>query len=322
MKPYISSEDIRKYFLSEKVCFVTNGNTTPGSLLWKSMKTWIDLTDTNVLVIPGQTPDDRPFYGRVAFMYMLDVCLKKGYDYIIYLDEDFFLDIKNNGENALYDYFRRFADGDEYCIAGMPDGGMVCHRNHNRVMVNTFVSFWNLKLIRQAKPDLDFLGVRLLGVKVPFDDFIKNNPELYRSMLELSSNMIIEGKLYREVVFKADEDYESPYCATVRNDPNNSIEPNQIPYSSKMDSFEPYYSVQQAICQLTQKPIMYMLGVDAYFPKSLEKENFGDQSGITTAMIDADGEPWGYHTWFARGWGKNKFHTNRIESVFASIVNF
>lgn len=316
MRPNISPDDIRNYFLSQKVCFVTNGNTTPGSLLWKSMKTWIDLTDSNVLIVPGQMPDGRPFYGRVAFMYMLDVCLKEGYDYIIYLDEDFFLDRKNDGENTLYDLFRKFADEDEYCLAGMPDGGMVCHRNHNRVMINTFVSFWNLKLIRQAKPDLD---VRLVGAKLPFDSFAKNNPELYRRMLELSSDMIIEGKLYREVVFKADEKYESPYCATVRNDPKNPVEPNQIPYSSRMDSFEPYYCVQQAICQLTKKPIMYMLAADAYFPKSLERGGFGDQSGITTVMLGADHEPWGYHTWFARGYGRDKYHTDRIESVLKSV---
>jgi len=36
-------------------------------------------------------------------------------------------------------------------MSGIPDGGILCHRNHSRLMVNTFLSFWNIKLLRDKQ---------------------------------------------------------------------------------------------------------------------------------------------------------------------------
>ena len=307
-------KQVRDDLYKRKVCFVTNGWTEPGSLLWPSMNTWRDLAKDNILIVPASYENIPYFYGRNAFLYMLDFCIHRGYDYIIYMDEDFFLNTRENGYLQLYELFNVFAWDDEHSLAGMPDGGMVCHRNHNNLLINTFVSFWNLRLIRDAfRGDFNELAKR-----EGFETFRNNNKHLYTKLQVLSSQAIKQGEEYRKTVFKESENYESPYCGIVRNDPNNPCEPNQIPYSCKEDDFEPYYSVQENILVKTQKPIMYLLASDAYFPKS--EYGFYEQSGITTVMLDKNlynntFHRWAFHTWFAREWNIEQRHTDRIKKV-------
>jgi hypothetical protein len=74
----------------------------------------------------------------------------KNFDYVIYIDEDCFI----TDFYSLVNEFMNFTESG--CVlAGPQDGGVFCHRNHSRLMINTFLSFWNIKLLRDKKITLE-----------------------------------------------------------------------------------------------------------------------------------------------------------------------
>ena len=184
------------WLANNKVCFVTNSIGMPSSLFIASLKTYIDyIPIQNFWMIPG-IRDNAPFYGLNAFVYMLDYMLQANrYDYVIYIDEDCFI----ADFNELIDEFKEFVNG-EYCLAGSPDGGVMCHRNHSKMMINTFLSFWNIKLLREKN----------ITYNKQYGNINKNQQILITGydVYNTIGNLVF-GDKYRLIKNKSEE-YESP----------------------------------------------------------------------------------------------------------------
>ena len=304
-----------KIWLSQnKICFVTNSISMPSNLLLPSLKTYIDYIPIhNFWLIPG-IRNNEPFYGLNAFIEMLAYMLNNNnFDYVIYVDEDCFI----NDFEELINEFKLFKTSN-CCMAGIQDGGVLCHRNHSKLMVNTFLSFWNISLIRNKKITindiLDYVKEKIKDENVykTFISTLKNtNNDLYKFMCSRSDKMINAVKEYRE--FLNPEKSEPPYCEIVKNDPNNPIEPNQIPYSyddeSATGNFEPYYILEQALISLTNKPIYYLFSTDLYNENEIKNGETYDLSGLTSAVYNnveklTDHKLICVHTWYSRAYTK------------------
>ena len=332
---------IKTYLASNKVCFVTNSLAMPSTLLVSSLKTYIEyIPIQNFWLIPG-IRDNKPFYGIDAFLLMLNYFLSnKNFDYVIYIDEDCFI----TDFYSLVNEFMNFTESG--CVlAGPQDGGVFCHRNHSRLMINTFLSFWNIKLLRDKKITFDnIIGYISNEFKnnsnTLYKDFmqkliINNDKLLFTYMNEKSMNMINDVKTFRES--KVDlPNHETPYCKIVRDDPNNKIEPHQIPYTWDDDvaeiNFEPYYIIEQALVILSDSPIYYLFGTDLYDSDYIKRNVTFDTSGLTSAIFSYkpdnefyDRKMIAVHTWFSRAYTKwpqteeQLNHTKRINSI---IKNF
>lgn len=314
---------IARWLKENKVCFVTNSKTQyPTSLFLSSLKTYMYyIPENSYIIIPGNTDSGKPHYGLGAFVDMINILLstpmQNAFDYAIYIDEDCFI----NNFPALMEEFVKFKDGN-YCLAGMPDGGMICHRNQSRILVNTFLSFWNIKAIRENMSTYSNNFRVLSNFQKPYKLFIEklkefHNGEFYNVVDKLSNDIIKRGQEYREKHFNS----EPPHAILVKNDPDNSYEPHQIPYSFKDNvetNMEPYYLIEEAIVFATMMPIYYLFGVDLYRNEEVDYDN----SGITTVILGENEEEIAYHTWFARYYSPLyapndiiKYHTNRINSI-------
>lgn len=75
---------------------------------------------------------------------MIAEAIKRNYDYVMYIDADCFIWSTKN----LMHKFSEFFDGD-YIIGRVPDGGVFCHRNTNNYCINPFLTFFNIKKIKQ-----------------------------------------------------------------------------------------------------------------------------------------------------------------------------
>lgn len=309
-------------FLKEnKVCFVVNSMSLPGMLLSYSLKSYIDLVDGNLMIISG-IKDNKNFYGLNAFIEMTGYLIaKKEYDYAVYIDEDCFIDSKRyvNGLYALCKELEEFIDGN-YCLAGTQDGGILCHRNHNHLLVNTFLSFWNIKALRDTGMDLESFNFE-------FNDFIQQNQKfkymfnylgqgLTDKLVKNADEKIKWAKQFRAQHFNSDE---CPYCKVVKNDSTNPVEPHQKPYSYQLDDMEPYYKLETFYLMKTNLPIMYFYASDSYNLNLTDTDT--DNSGLTTALYASKdpANPFAYHTWFSRSYGSSKFHKDRINKVLSFL---
>ena len=322
--------DISNWLEENKVCIVTNSKTMfPGSLFLRSLRTYINcIPDNNFMSIPGVDDTGKPKYGLSAYVEMLNIFYSNKYrdvfDYAIYIDEDCFI----KRFDLLIKEFKNFINGN-YCLAGVPDGGMICHRNQSRLLVNTFLSFWNLKAIRENYESYGRWFHDLSYATKPYKAFIEalnkdNNGGLYKIIDGNSKNIMTKCVRYRIDNFK----HDPPYASIVRNDPSNTYEPHQIPYSYKEcpnANMEPYYLLEEAIVLGTKLPIYYLFGTDLY----VNDENVkGDNSGLTTVVLDENNEHIAYHTWFARYYepfvnnDECKKHVKRINSVIPNYDNY
>jgi hypothetical protein len=223
--------------------------------------------------------------------------------------------------SALIEEFKKFMNSGK-CLAGVQDGTVICHRNHSQIFVNAFISFWNIKNLKINK----FLEERnkLANFTFNYEEFKKDiNPELYQQLQSNAKESTIRIKEYRDNTYKK----EVPYASIVRNDPNNPVEPHQIPYSTDdnraKSNAEPYYATEQALVLATGKPIYYMFGTDLYDPT--EKTEM-DNTGLTSVVMTcAEQIPFAYHTWFSRmytKWPKSPVqlsHTKKINSIIKNI---
>lgn len=311
--------------------FATNSKCERNSLLWKSLPTWLDLVDENLMLIPGEM-QGRPFYGLNAFMYMLYKAMQMKVDYIIYFDEDAFL--LPNSEDEIEKLFKDFVDSG--CIvAGLQDGGSFCHRNHNTYLVNTFFSFWNVKEMIQSgiyrkvsfETDLNTYFSHL--GKTPFYRFMNSIPkDLLNNMETASSNARSNAKKRNtELTKKYFDGKEFPYATIVRNDPKNPVEPHQVPYSYKLDDFEPYYVLLEYLVDRFKKPIYYIPCSD--FPDMIADPEIDSKydtpvSGITSAVYSSNESknPIILHTWFSRAYIKGSgIHYERIRAIDNYVKN-
>ena len=318
--------EIKKWLKENKVCIVTNSlSSVPGSLFLHSLKTYVNyIPEDNFMLIPGMDDNGKPIYGLTAFIRMINVMMSQQYsdvfDYIIYIDEDCFI----KRFDLLIEEFKKFINGN-YCLGGLADGGIICHRNQSRFLINTFLSFWNIKAIRENYEIFGRWYHDLSYAAKPYKAFIEklqkeNDGELYNVMDKLSKNIIRKTTDYRIANFK----HDPPHANTIKNDPSNTYEPQQVPYSFKGcpdKNMEPYYLVEEAIVLSTKQPIYYLYGSDLY----TNEETTMDNSGITTVVMGENNEHIAYHTWYARYYKpftnieEIKKHVDRIKSVMTSI---
>lgn len=317
-----TTEQIQDFIYNNKICVVTNSKCMPGTTFLASMRTYLDYVPThNFMVIPGyNTKNHTPYYGEEAFSYMIVTLYEKKFDYAIYIDDDCFI----SNMSALIEEFKKFMNSGK-CLAGVQDGTVICHRNHSQIFVNAFISFWNIKNLKINK----FLEERnkLVNFTFNYEEFKHDiNPELYQELKSNAKESTIRIKEYRDNTYKK----EVPYASIVRNDPNNPVEPHQIPYSTDdnrtKSNAEPYYATEQAMVIATGKPIYYMFGTDLYNPSEEAEETNIDNSGLTSVvMTSAEHIPFAYHTWFSRMYTKwpqsqvQLYHTKRINSIIKNI---
>lgn len=295
--------------------FATNSVSEVNSLIWKSLPLWVDYTDDNLLFIPGRINNNQPFYGLNAFVYMIDAAIKRGYDYIIYFDEDAFL--VPGSEKQLEELFNDFVKSD-CVIAGCPDGGSFCHRTHNNLLINTFFSFWNIKALKtRGNPVTVFL--ESINNNPSFAKFKSSvDPQLLLSMNIASKEALKFSKEKNKELSSVYPKKEFPYCDIVRNDPNNFSEPHQVPYSCREDDFEPYYILLEFLIKYTNKGIYYFKCSDYNDGSPVDVNNINEMDGITSAVYDVTGKKLiMLHTWFSRDYTRplGSRHRDRIRNV-------
>ena len=130
--------------------------------------------EPNPIVVPGKKRG-KNFYGYQMFDSVLtNWWIRLRYDYLIYVDEDCFI----SDVDELYKLVKYFIEN-EYDFCGVPDGGVIAHRHHNPISINTFFTIFNLKSIKQVynhkgvektvyTPELDkFIPHSLLKADLP-----------------------------------------------------------------------------------------------------------------------------------------------------------
>ena len=136
---------MKQWFKDKNVLFCTNGDIVPDSPLLDSIATYKDVVDNNLLCIPGKNiANNNPIFGLQAFQLMIIEALKRGYDYIIYIDADCFIWSLENLKSKFEEFITQ-----QYIIGGVPDGGIFCHRNTNNFCINPFLTFFSIKRIKQ-----------------------------------------------------------------------------------------------------------------------------------------------------------------------------
>lgn len=307
----------------------------PGTLYLATLKTYIDyLPIHNFWIIPGEK-DGKPFYGLNAFIYMVNYMLALNtFDYVIYIDEDCFI----TDFEQLIEEFKKFKDNG-YCLGGPMDGGVFCHRNHSRYMINTFLSFWNIKLLRDnnitQETLLNYYNTVLANQHTALKDFIVdlqlNNAEIYNKMNISSLDVIAKMSTYREKHFPKEG---IAYAETVKDDKNNNIERYQVPYSYSDDketfNFEPYYLIEQAFVKLTKSSIYYFAATD-FYDKEFDEPDLKsklDISGLSSAVYTNDkkcSKLIAVHSWYSRAytkWPKAQVQLDQTKRINTLIKKF
>ena len=127
------------YLNKMKVGFVTNFHNY--ELLSLSVSLYRDLANGKIIMIDGS----KGFYGYHVFNQILsNNLIQNEYDYLVYIDEDAFI----SNIDELFDTIKFFIENN-YGFCGMPDGGVISHRFHNPVSINTFFTIFNLKEIKK-----------------------------------------------------------------------------------------------------------------------------------------------------------------------------
>lgn len=275
--------EIIKYLKDNKVGIVTNSFNP--ELLKMSKFFYNDIYTS--LVVPGivnGVGGPVRFYGFTCFNYILtEKWFTNQFDYIIYVDEDCFI----TNIESMINILKEFIEGN-YGFAGIPDGGLCCHRNHNPVSINTFFTIFNVKEIKKV-----YDPEKVLNTK--FDDSLK----------VFKPDFLIYDKSDE---YKKELENKIPYCKIVRDNPKDVCSRHQIPWNILWDDFEPYYKIFFYLLKNGLKP-MYLHGRDSLI----------DDLGITTELL-YNNEPWAYHTWFARNFSDTPEQFQRILKVYNKCV--
>ena len=338
--PDLMDKSKLELWLSEnKVLFVTNSTLRPGGTFLASLLTYVcDIPMHNLVVIPGirlQTDShghrtEMPNYGIDVFDEMTKRSLTdivwKQFDYAIYIDDDCFI----KDFPLLISLFNDFKESG-CCLAGPLDGGVFSHRNHSGLLINTFLSFWNLKMLRE-KSTLASYQAKMMELHKSgraYEMFLEVLPDaLGNEMTGRANDVCQRMRQYRCENFpiKKDGDGWTEYAVTVTDDKDNPVEPHQIPYSSKIEkqNFEPYYLVEEAWVLLTGRSVYYFNATD-FYDKDADSDKT-DNSGMTSCVFDKDMNAVAYHTWFSRAYSKfplNELmlkHTLRINKIISKVL--
>lgn len=308
----LTDVQIKNYLIMNKVCIVTNCTMLPGSLYLASLKTYINyIPQNNYYVIPG-IKQGNAHYGLNAFVDMITTLKRFPFKYVIYIDEDCFI----SDFRSLLIEFEKFKEGSKYCLAGPQDGGVLSHRNHSSLLINTFISFWDLTTFNNINTN-DFISL-IKSCDSP--NYFKNsiNKDTLALMEKLADESINKCKEFRINTFNKET---SPYAEVVKNDKSNAIEPNQVPYSvNNDDSYEPYYALLRAIVLLTNKPIYYFIASDYY-----KEDSQIDNSGLTSVIANSENNNIIlYHSWFSRAYNMympfyKENHNKRINTIIKNL---
>lgn len=344
-KPYRVEDDpnhwsdnrIKEWIVFKKILFVTNSLCQPGTQFLSALRTWTDKIPIHNFHLIYGLKNNKLYYGADVFNEIVVRSFPGGlyenYDYVCYLDDDCFV----TDWEALIKMLQQFIYDNCWVIAGPHDGGVFCHRNHSGMMINTFLSFWNLKAIRESGTVEEYVALRQ-RISAPkgseYKTFLQimteEKPELLKELNTVCDEHIAEMHLRRKQRLP---DGESPYAAVVRNDPNNPVEQHQTPYSCKEEAgnFEPYYLIEEALVLFTGKGIQYFDACDYMNQNPEISDDDVDNSGLTSAIYYTnpgwDFEPRlvAVHTWFSRmytKWPKNEVqlqHTKRINKIISQF---
>lgn len=325
-----TSDEISLWLSEHKVLFVTNSLCEPGTTYLASMRTYLDYIPVhNFYIVPGMR-NGQPYYGLSVFnelsMRALSEPIIEQFDYMVYIDDDCFI----TDFPTLMKELVRFVEVGIWCMAGPQDGGMIAHRNHSHILFNTYISFWNFKMLRQKSSREKFMKTISQISANPMQSYTVFKKMLQEDMTQVNlmesgaQNMIHRGRLFRENAFPKNEEtgeYETFAAGKVRNDPSNPVEPHQTPYTYKENeqtNYEPYYLIEETWLIETRAPIMYLFHQDLY---NRNIEDNADPTGVTSGVYDEDGYLYAVHTWFSRAytkWPQHKLqmeHTRRINNV-------
>lgn len=127
------SQKYLEYFSKEKVLFATNGDClkTP-SIIW-SKQTYINIAKNQYTV-------KSDIWALDCFLEILKYAHERKIKYVIYIDADCFIVNVVNLKNM----FVKFQN-EGFVFAGMPDGGCIPIRIHNKFLINPFFSMFNVK---------------------------------------------------------------------------------------------------------------------------------------------------------------------------------
>lgn len=316
----MTTDEIKKFISDNRICVVTNSRCLYGTQFLASMKSYIDyLPIHNYWIIPG-FEGDKLYYGYKAFLKMLyNLSAEDNFDYVIYIDDDCFI----SDFTALIHEFKSFMKS-RCCMGGIQDGCVLCHRTHSKILVNTFLSFWNIKMIRGTNFVKIINNIADNVQPKQYYKFFKDSVDekVLKIMYSNADESIARIKQYRDT----HSTKEVPYCKVVREDPLNKIESKQEPYSTddetKASNTEPYYALEEAMVMATNRPIYYMFACDLYDETKPEDTEEFDNSGLTSVVLTSDTNvPICYHTWFSRAytlWPKKdvqEIHTKRINKI-------
>ena len=113
-------EEIKRLLKQNRFLIVVNGNYSPFSILPYSLKLIELIADNNLLIIPSHTKaviynnkfdcenanNTQEFYGNAIIHYMIGYAYTFNFRYIMYLDDDVFL----NNAKSLYILLKHFID--------------------------------------------------------------------------------------------------------------------------------------------------------------------------------------------------------------------
>ena len=133
-------QEYLEYFDNEKVLFATNGDShrTP-SIIWSK--------ESYNSIAKNQYTVKSDIWALDCFLEILKYAILKDFKSVIYIDADCFIISFAN----LKSIFRKFKTG-EFVFAGMPDGGCVPIRGHNKFLINPFFSMFD---VRRCMKNLD-----------------------------------------------------------------------------------------------------------------------------------------------------------------------
>ena len=335
----MSALNLKQWLSDRKVLFVTNSMLRPGGTFLASLLTYAeDIPIHNIAVVPGTKQMVRsgnevyeiPRYGIDVFEEMSRRAMQdivwKQFDYAVYIDDDCFVTDFERLMKMLDDFMKSGLS----CIAGPQDGGVFCHRNHSHLMINTFISFWNLKMLR-SKSNMESFRQRLRSLSEnnkPYENFLYALDSDTKNVMVNSdlSNIQLMSEWRRQKFPLVDGKHLCPYAKIVMDDPSNPIEPHQVPYSYKsgVGNFEPYYIIEQAWVLETNAPIEYFKACDLYDSEEDDEET--DNSGLTSAVYDKQMNLVAVHTWFSRCYSKFPTdelmmkHTLRINKIISKYA--
>ena len=341
----MNKTEIKKWIKKNKVLFLTNPYSVKDEIYKTSFSTYMDYVPTENINIVEGIQNNRKIYNIHVFYTMIKKTYNPNdnlskFDYIIYIDEDCFI----TDFETMLEEFKRFMTKDQ-TISGVPDGGSCCHRSNHHNLINTFFSFWNLKLIRETV-DLEelekyvykYIGNSWYSVSpTGYIDFVNDMlSSMDTKILFYTLNKNADRQFLKMEKYRVDNYGKklSPYAEFIKDDPAHPSKKRQNPYTyldvlgrDIQFNEEPYYALEQALLMTSKKLIGFLNATDSYDPNLPAMCEETDNTGCSTMVMDENFKPFAIHTWYTRHYKKNPKtpfqvrHTNRIDRIINYIKN-